>query len=60
MTNKHTGMFKAWYEDNVLSPWKKKKIAPNRFAYEKVKHVKADRNARLGRDWEHERIWDDC
>ena len=59
MTNKHTKMFKAWYEDNMLSPWKRKNIAANKYRWEKIKHIRATRDDRLGREWEHERIWND-
>lgn len=59
MTNKHTKMFKPWYEDNVLSHWKRTKTGSNSYAYEKVRHVKAHKDDRLGRAWEHERIWND-
>ena len=59
MPNKHTKMFKPWYEDNILSPWKRKKISNGKYVYEKIKHVKAHKDDRLGRAWEHERIWND-
>lgn len=57
MTNKHTKMFRPWYEDNVLSLWHKRKTGDNKYVHEKVKHVKAHKDAHLGREWEHERIW---
>lgn len=59
MPNKHTKMFKPWIEDNILSTWNKKKISEVKYVYEKVKHIKAHRDERLGREWEHERIWND-
>lgn len=59
MSNKHTGMFKAWYADNILSVWEKRKTGHNKFVYEKRKHVRAKDGDRLGSAWEHERIWDD-
>ena len=59
MTNKHTKMFKAWYEDNVLSTWKTTKVSDTRYVSENVRHGKANHYDRLGREWEHERIWND-
>ena len=59
MPNKHTKMFRPWYEDNVLSPWRKVKTGDKLYTYEKVKHIKAHKDERLGREWEHERIWND-
>ena len=59
MTNKHTKMFNAWYEDNVLSHWKVKKVGDNKYVHEKVKHVTSRATDRLGKEWEHERIWND-
>lgn len=59
MTNKHSKMFKAWYEDNILSPWEtttnKRGVKESR----KVKHIRATQHDRLGKAWEHERIWND-
>jgi hypothetical protein len=52
-------MFRPWYEDNVLSPWRKVKTGDKSYTYEKVKHIKAHKDERLGREWEHERIWND-
>jgi len=59
MPNKHTKMFKPWYEDNILSPWKRTKISDGKYTYEKVKHIRATKGDRLGREWEHERIWNE-
>lgn len=58
MPNKHTKMFKPWYEDNILSHWKTT-TKGNKSYSEKVKHIKAHKDERLGRAWEHERIWND-
>ena len=59
MTNKHTKMFHPWYEDNVLSKWEKTKTGDKSYTYKKVKHVRSYKDDRLGRQWEHERIWND-
>lgn len=59
MPNKHTKMFRPWYEDNVLSQWEKVKTGDKSYTYEKVKHVRSHKDDRLGRQWEHERIWND-
>ena len=42
MTNKHTKMFKPWYEDNILSPWKTTRVSDKRYVSEKVRHVRAN------------------
>lgn len=57
MASKHRGMFKAWYGDNILSHWTKKKVGENKYVYEKKKHVRATDMDRLGKEWEHEFIW---
>ena len=59
MTNKHTKMFHPWYEDNVLSKCEKTKTGDKSYTYKKVKHVRSHKDDRLGRQWEHERIWND-
>ena len=59
MTNKHTKMFHPWYEDNVLSKWEKTKTGDKSYTYKKGKHVRSHKDDRLGRQWEHERIWND-
>ncbi len=52
-------MFHPWYEDNVLSKWEKTKTGDKSYTYKKVKHVRSHKDDRLGRQWEHERIWND-
>lgn len=59
MTNKHTKMFKPWYEDNILSPWKTTKVSDKRYVSEKVRHVRANDYDRLGKEWEREFIWNE-
>ena len=59
MPNKHTKMFRPWYEDNVLSKWEKTKTGDKSYTYEKIKSGRSHKDDRLGRQWEHERIWND-
>jgi hypothetical protein len=59
MTNKHTKMFKPWYEDNVLSIWETKTNSRGRKERVKVKTNRATVHDRLGKEWEREFIWND-
>ena len=59
MTNKHTKMFKPWYEDNVLSIWETKTNSRGRKERVKVKTIRANAHDRLGKEWEREQIWND-
>ena len=49
MPNKHTKMFRPWYEDNVLSQWEKVKTGDKSYTYEKVKQGRSHKDDRLGR-----------
>ena len=59
MPNKHTKMFKPWYEDNVLSIWETKTNSRGLKESTKTKHIRANAHDRLGKEWEREQIWND-
>ena len=37
-------MFRPWYEDNILSPWRKVKTGDKSYTYEKVKHIRSHKD----------------
>lgn len=59
MPNKHTKMFKPWYEDNALSIWETKTNSRGFKESTKTKHIRANAHDRLGKEWEREIIWNE-